>query len=846
MMNCAQNNDRRLLKAYESLESGEIEFLSLDIFDTLVWRKLPSPEDVFLLLGSHLKEDGWLIPAVTGECFAELRMAAEKAARRENAFTQNTEEVTLSEIYWRLQSIFVKASLDQIAYGNTKGIYESDVSSVIKKELALEKRLIQVDFNLLKLFSFARQKKIKVLLTSDTYFDEPQIKDLLESHLPLKEVHVIFASCEFGFSKKHGLFKQIVQELQTCPDKILHIGDSEERDILPAKELGIRTLHYFKQDDKLEEIFEREWPDDLSKRQCFLDRSEGDYGMTALRAKISQHRELETLKPQDRFFWSYGATVLGPVLLGFIHWIFERCREMKVDAVYCLMREGRLYAQLIRLYAPFYKRHAIEPKELWVSRLFITHASLSKASKNELMGVMKSFLEHFSVEQFCNYLGLELKSMPRWDKQRHVILEEDFLRQRLINDLVGNKSIVASAAAKRKRFLNYLSTIMCLKEPSPKVLVDVGWNGSAQSALHEIFKLAGSPLTFHGLYLGTTQTTHASLLRGNVSEGFLVKGGYPYNGNAHKKGCFVLEQTATAATGVGPLADITDEGSILTYPFLIPEKQKNQVLLIQRGIFAFFKIACEAVERKALNLDAHSETLVNQLRSIFLRSMLKPTPREARKFGLWLHEHGPSRQLTQVIGKNSYYDTYIKDMLPLAAFKESQLNWPAAYTAKQSKYLTLTSEAMWLKTLPPECFLSHDWYPLKIFLDTGKKFPAKATQTLELRSNPNRQFYALTKLFSTKRPIERIQILLAFPPAIVRMRSLRLVVYDKNNPEPSNLTFFENEKGHQADFLSGESLAFNTFICDSPFKIIYSFSHTKIYQIHLKLCCEMFQLKKVS
>jgi len=849
-MEASQNSDSRLLRAYTSIETGEIALLSLDLFDTLVWRKLPCPEDLFLLLGRQLKEEGWLIPAVTMESFAELRKTAEMAARREKAFIQNTEEVTLTEIYWRLEPLFIKLSLEQIIHGETKGLYESDVSLVVKKELALEKALLQPDIDLLKLFTLARQKNIQVILVSDTYFEEAQIKELLENHLPLHEISTLFLSSEYGCSKKKGLFKAVLEEMQLPPDKILHIGDKETCDVLPARELGMRTIHYFKQDAKLNDIFEREWPKNLSKRCLYLDNNQGDFGISALRSKISHHCEIEKLHPDERFFWNYGATVLAPVLLGFVHWIYERCQDMQQETVYCLMREGRLYARLIQRYSECYKQHPLKTKELWVSRLFITHAALFTASKKELKAVMKAFLEHFTVEQFCVYLGIDLQTLPKWHSQRHLMLEEEVLQDRLIHDLLSNPSliqlIVEKANTKRERFLKYLSTLAPLEETGQLVLVDIGWNGTAQIALHEILQWIKNPSKLHGLYLGTTENVCASLLRGNVSEGFLFKGGYPFYGNAHKKGCFVLEQTATAETGVGPLADISPEGEILNHPFLIPEKQKKQSILIQKGIFAFFDYACGAIKRGALHISSQSEPWLHQLRSIFLRSMLNPTQTEASKFGHWKHEHGPFQHLTQVIGKNSYYDTYIKDMLPVAAFKESRLNWPAAYTAKQSKYLTLTSEAMWLKTLPPECFLSQDSYPLKIFVDTGRDFSQKATQVLELRSNPNRQFFALTKLSSTKKPIERIQLVFAFPPSLVRIHTLRISVYDAKHPVPQELCFFESTQVPKIEMYSRETLSFNTFYCEEPLKMIYTLPSQNVYQIDFKLCCEMFPIKKDS
>ena len=51
-----------LLEARNLIDSGEIRLLSLDIFDTTVWRMFPAPTDLFFALGARLIERGLLYP----------------------------------------------------------------------------------------------------------------------------------------------------------------------------------------------------------------------------------------------------------------------------------------------------------------------------------------------------------------------------------------------------------------------------------------------------------------------------------------------------------------------------------------------------------------------------------------------------------------------------------------------------------------------------------------------------------------------------------------------------------------------------------------------------------------
>ncbi len=829
-------HDSRLIPAYQKIFDGEVKVLSLDLFDTLLWRKVPHPIDIFLLLGRRLKKEGWLIPAVTAEGFVSLRIEAEKRAREAKEFPHNLTEAKLSEIYWQMLPIFVPLTIEQMLAGAFQGIFGGDVSLLVKMEVALEQQLISYDPAILELIFFARQRELPLLLVSDTYFEEGHIEALL-GDLTSYFDH-LFISCEYGVGKREGLFDYVIETLKISPDQILHIGDNKVSDVESGRAAGLSTLHYPKQDSHFEKLGEREW----AYGGVNLDEREGDFGLTSLRAKMAFSPQLQAIAKEHHFFWKYGATVLGPVLFGFVHWIYERCRAMGQSQVFCLMREGKLYAELIRRLAPYYPEHRVEAKELWVSRPFIIHAAIQRAIGKELVALMKTFLGQFTVETFCHSLGLDPAQMGKWSQKRNMILEEPKLRQELIHDLLGEKKwhhqIVQSAARKREGFLKYLKNVT--GDLSQMTLVDIGWAGTTQGGLQ---KILGESTLLHGLYLSTTEAIHEGLLEGVVREGYLFKGGHPYTGDAYKKGLFVLEQCATAETGVGPLADIDPSGNIITHPTWISRKQKKEATAVQQGIFAFFEEMGSHLKRGVIKLHQDSEALQEQLRAILLRSMTHATRLEALRFGAWRHEHGPSRHATQVIGKDDYYDTYIQDMVPGAALKEVSLNWPTAYTAKQSEYLSLATQAVWLGQLPARCFLSEDSFPLKVHLDTGKAFSDKPHETILLRSNSNRRFYAMSHYFSKRKAIRKLLLKIPLQNTLLRFHSLRISVYDRGKSMIDELIFFEQEQtGPTISCEAAQQINFNTFFSEKELKLVCHLPQSDIYQIGFKICCEKFTL----
>src|SRR4051812_47065083 len=74
--------DLRLGPAVAILDNNDIEVLTLDVFDTALWRTVPEPVDAFPLLGASLVECGPVRPHVAPASFANVRQAAERQARR--------------------------------------------------------------------------------------------------------------------------------------------------------------------------------------------------------------------------------------------------------------------------------------------------------------------------------------------------------------------------------------------------------------------------------------------------------------------------------------------------------------------------------------------------------------------------------------------------------------------------------------------------------------------------------------------------------------------------------------------------------------------------------------------
>src|SRR3954463_4639466 len=68
----ARTTDARLARALTLLDNPDVRVLSLDVFDTMLWRQAPEPIDVFPLIAPHLHARGLLVEQITPRVFQKM------------------------------------------------------------------------------------------------------------------------------------------------------------------------------------------------------------------------------------------------------------------------------------------------------------------------------------------------------------------------------------------------------------------------------------------------------------------------------------------------------------------------------------------------------------------------------------------------------------------------------------------------------------------------------------------------------------------------------------------------------------------------------------------------------
>jgi FMN phosphatase YigB (HAD superfamily) len=290
---------------------GEIETLSLDCFDTLLWRTSPEPSDMFCELRAPLSRSS--------------RFVAEKTARQQRFVRSGHREVTLAEVY--------RCALP--------GADEAEIRARVEEELALERRHCVAFEPALALIRNARRRGLRVIVVSDTYLSTAELSDLIRAKVGdevMAQIDHVFASSDHGAGKLTGLFPIVLGRLGLDPRRVLHIGDNPNADLRSALEAGLQAVHLLQGDAQLDEQWRLEMAALLMAEPALRQRA----------SPLLPHRPHlgRELRRFDDAGERLGYGTLGPLMYGFAAWVREQARELAADGrpvkVCFLMRDGHL------------------------------------------------------------------------------------------------------------------------------------------------------------------------------------------------------------------------------------------------------------------------------------------------------------------------------------------------------------------------------------------------------------------------------------------------------------------------------------------------------------------------
>ncbi|MEV4002036.1 HAD family hydrolase [Actinomadura sp. NPDC049753] len=604
--------------------------LSLDVFDTVLWRRVPRPTDAFALLGARMRESGLCPPWVTDATFRRMRIAAEDAARRGRDALGT--EISLFDV-WRAMpdGIFGAASLEDL----------------VEAEIQVERELTVVDLDVAEVVRAAREQDLQVVLVSDTYFTEDHLSRLLDRPElgPLDGVRV-FRSNQHGTDKASGLWEIVLRDLDRAPEQIVHVGDHEIADHEVPRKLGIRTVHYRRLDDPYLDVLgrEKEPVRPFDDHAPDLDGRHGDFGLTSLRAKAVHSGVPFTTSALD-VAWRYGAGVLGPVLTGFAEWAAWRAHETGTRRLWCPMREGELLSRLINEAAGA-RGWDVHAAPVWLSRFTTSLAGLDPHDTAAVHAFVRTGYR-LTVRQALSVLELQPGDVPGLATELDTVIDNGDIAERVARALTETphlcNRLAVTVTAARERMIKSLRDAGALGDDAlaagELTLVDLGWGGTIQRQLARALEIARIDVRPAGLYLATDGRAERVHMAGLRAEGYLAQSGHPTHVAATvTRSPEIVEQCVNALCG--SLIGYTEDGAPVLGRTADSPSQNAERRTVQDGVLAFQRMwnRYVAASDGAWPDLARPEAARNRLARILVAALESPTPDEAAVFGNWTHE----------------------------------------------------------------------------------------------------------------------------------------------------------------------------------------------------------------
>lgn len=317
----------------------EYEYVSFDVFDTLLLRPYVKPTDLFRHMEINENTPG----------FADARISAERRAR-----TKDRPEVTLSDIYDAMDTKF---------------------SHMMEKELEYEAQVLQPNPEMKRVFDLTLSKGKVVILLSDMYLPSAFIADVL-SKRGFSGYRKLYVSSDNGKSKCFGdLFRQALGDLNVLPSELLHIGDDERSDVRTPSAMGIGTARY-------EKVMERYLREHKRERRFYLRKK--DLG----RSVIVGMDALNWISRNEWDYWhSLGYRYGGPVLTAFASFINDNADD-KEGTILFIARDG---CGPRRVYNMLYGD--VENRYVYAARIFNILLGLNG---RDYPGYEEQIVDHFS------------------------------------------------------------------------------------------------------------------------------------------------------------------------------------------------------------------------------------------------------------------------------------------------------------------------------------------------------------------------------------------------------------------------------------------------------------------
>lgn len=384
------------------------QYVSFDIYDTLLYRSVSTPEEVFDIVAKYIfVEDEKLRRE-----YRSIRIKADNDAREK----KQGEEVNIDEI-------FEEIALDP----DTK-------KSLREKEIELERSILLPNRVMIDFLHECRNLNKKIVITSDMYLPECVICDILKN-FNIEYDH-LFLSNSYGVTKRSGkLFDVLLETIGIDASQLVHIGDDTNNDIAVPSGKGITCYERFFEPD--------------TRGLSYIN----DLKKTKLGIALAQMlRGASCLNPEQRI----GYYVLGPFLKSFCEWLKSQKVKYSIDTMAFVAREGYLIEKCYKALYPNDKtayirlnknllRLPLVDESNFVSRFLDSIPDFDSFTWGQI-------LKYFGISYNNLYRGSEVNGFTNIDLNKHV-KKDDILNGKFENEMSFVRAQLSDKCQVQRMFL---------------------------------------------------------------------------------------------------------------------------------------------------------------------------------------------------------------------------------------------------------------------------------------------------------------------------------------------------------------------------------------------------------
>lgn len=471
--------------------NSKMHVASFDLYDTIVMRRILSTSALRKSVWTQLRNSGYTVPDLSA--FLAMRSEADVNSKYIDA-------PTFAQILEHLH-----ADLKPLA-----GVIETIETNIEIEQL----RCVPGSIDTLQKL---RQSGSHIVFLSDMHISATQIEPKLRELGVFEDGDALLVSCDTGVSKsrKGRLFQHFSKSFNVPASHITHYGNDAWSDIKMAQKHSIKAKHCWAANPNRFEHLLIDQSKATESTDSTISEALASFSRDArLTVRCKRTTSLHEINEQEQALTGISSSIAAPVLVSFVLWVIEKCREESISTIRFLTRDGELLYQIAKA-LPEPITQGLHLDMLHVSRRSLL---LPAASTMEFSAWLEIGLEPgaFLVQQIdllpaknvIARVGIEFSQHAELLSQFGITDSEKPLgehglrnwKRALQNDSV--RSIITQESQKKLKATNaYLRQNLPDIVKSKVALVDVGWTGQQASMISALIRNIGGQDPTH-LHIG--------------------------------------------------------------------------------------------------------------------------------------------------------------------------------------------------------------------------------------------------------------------------------------------------------------------------------------------------------